>query len=178
MKIPKNAPSPGPALETSTTKPAAITPPVVMSAAASYAGITPKPPAYDPDAAAIFLKAFRPRLDAIASADLLVPRLDIRAAGLAALGVAPAWAVCVEVGGAHSGVVRGAKNMFGNLGGALSSLVIGFALERFGSWQAPLLSVAALYVVAALLWLAIDPAKRIVVDEPAAPISAAAGMGS
>ena len=88
------------------------------------------------------------------------------AAGLAALGVAPAWAVCVEVGGAHAGVVSGAMNMFGNLGGALSPLVIGFSLERFGSWQAPLLSVAALYVVAAVLWLAIDPDRRIVIVEP------------
>ena len=89
------------------------------------------------------------------------------AAGLAALGIAPAWAVCVEVGGAHAGVVSGAMNMFGNLGGALSPLVIGFSLERFGSWQAPLLSVAALYVVAAVLWLEIDPGKRIVIVEPA-----------
>ena len=88
------------------------------------------------------------------------------AAGLAALGVAPAWAVCVEVGGAHAGVVSGAMNMFGNLGGALSPLVIGFSLERFGSWQAPLLSVAALYVVAAVLWLAIDPDRRILIVEP------------
>jgi MFS transporter, ACS family, glucarate transporter len=89
------------------------------------------------------------------------------AAGLAALGIAPAWAVCVEVGGAHAGVVSGAMNMFGNLGGALSPLVIGFSLERFGSWQAPLLSVAALYIVAAVLWLEIDPGKRIVIVEPA-----------
>src|SRR5262249_16066729 len=87
------------------------------------------------------------------------------AAGLAALGVAPGWAVSVEVGGAHAGVVSGAMNMFGNLGGALSPLVIGFSLERFGSWQAPLLSVAALYVVAAVLWLAIDPERRIVIVE-------------
>jgi MFS transporter, ACS family, glucarate transporter len=89
------------------------------------------------------------------------------AAGFAALGIAPGWAVCVEVGGAHAGVVSGAMNMFGNLGGALSPLVIGFSLERFGSWQAPLLSVAALYVVAAVLWLGIDPGKRIAIVEPA-----------
>jgi hypothetical protein len=37
---------------------------------------------------------------------------------------------------------------------------VGFSLERFGSRQAPLLSVAA-YVVAAALWLAIDPGERI-----------------
>jgi nitrate/nitrite transporter NarK len=59
-------------------------------------------------------------------------------------------------------VVSGAMNMFGNLGGALSPVVIGFALQRLGSWQAPLLSVAVLYIVAALAWLAIDPADRLV----------------
>jgi len=83
------------------------------------------------------------------------------AAGLAALGVAPAWAVATDVGGGHAGVVSGAMNMFGNLGGALSPVVIGVTLQRFGSWQAPLLSVAVLYIVAALAWLAIDPADRI-----------------
>ena len=87
MSNPKKKASPGPSLEPSTALPTALAPPIVLSAAASYAGFTPKPPAYDPAAAAAFLAAFRPRLDAIAAADLLVPRLDIRAAALAALGV-------------------------------------------------------------------------------------------
>jgi len=121
-----------------------------------------------------------PLAAAAAVAAVLTPRpglsagLFAAAAGLAALGVAPAWAVCVEVGGAHSGVVSGAMNMFGNLGGALSPLVIGFSLQRFGSWQAPLLSVAALYVAAAFLWLGIDPGRRIAVGEADVPIAAAA----
>jgi len=96
------------------------------------------------------------------------------AAGLAALGVAPAWAVAIDVGGGHSGVVSGAMNMFGNLGGALSPVVIGFALERLGSWQAPLLTVAGLYLVAAVAWLAIDPAERIVAAD-AGPVSDESG---
>lgn len=83
------------------------------------------------------------------------------AAGLAALGVAPAWAAALAIGGRHAGVASGAMNMFGNLGGTLSPLVVGFCLDRFGSWQAPLLSVAALYLVAALCWLAIDPEERL-----------------
>ena len=83
------------------------------------------------------------------------------AAGLAALGVAPAWAVCLEIGGAHAGVVSGAMNTFGNLGGALSPMVVGVCLQRWNSWQAPLLSVAAFYLVAAACWLAIDPEQRI-----------------
>ena len=96
------------------------------------------------------------------------------AAGLGALGVAPAWAVCVELGGTHAGVVSGAMNMFGNLGGALSPLVVGFSVDRLGSWDAPLLSVAVLYVAAALGWLLIDPSRPILVDEPGAVTTAPA----
>jgi MFS transporter, ACS family, glucarate transporter len=90
------------------------------------------------------------------------------AAGLAALGIAPAWVVTVEMGGVHAGVVSGAMNMCGNLGGALSPLVVGFCLERWDSWQAPLFSVAAFYLLAAFCWLLVDPAQRVeVVETPA-----------
>jgi predicted MFS family arabinose efflux permease len=83
------------------------------------------------------------------------------AAGLAALGVAPAWSVCLALGGRHAGVVSGAMNTFGNLGGALSPIVMGAALQRLGSWDLGLYSVAALYLAAALCWLAIDPERPI-----------------
>lgn len=84
------------------------------------------------------------------------------AAGCAALGVAPAWAICLEIGGEHAGVVTGTMNTFGNLGGALSPVVVGFCLKRFTSFDLPLFSVAALYLVAALAWFAVDPEKPLV----------------
>ncbi len=90
------------------------------------------------------------------------------AAGLAGLGIAPAWALCLEIGGPHAGVVTGAMNMFGNLGGTLSPVVVGLCVDRLGSWNAPLYSIAALYLVAALCWLGIDPAQKIFA-EPVAP---------
>jgi ACS family glucarate transporter-like MFS transporter len=83
------------------------------------------------------------------------------AAGLAALGVSPAWAVCLEIGGPHAGVVSGAMNTFGNLGGALSPVVVGLCLQSWNSWNAPLITVAALYVVAAASWVVIDPGEAI-----------------
>ena len=83
------------------------------------------------------------------------------AAGLAALGVAPAWAVCLEIGGRHAGVVSGAMNTFGNLGGSLSPVVVGLCLQRWGSWSAPLITVAAFYLLAAACWLRIDPTEPI-----------------
>jgi ACS family glucarate transporter-like MFS transporter len=87
------------------------------------------------------------------------------AAGLAGLGVAPAWALCVEIGGKHAGVVTGAMNMFGNLGGTLSPVVVGLSIDRLGSWNAPLFSIAALYLVSAACWLAVDPAEKIGAEE-------------
>ena len=83
------------------------------------------------------------------------------AAGSAALGIAPAWSVCLAIGGRHAGVVSGAMNTFGNLGGALLPIVMGAVLEATGSWDLSLYSVAALYGVAALCWLGIDPESPI-----------------
>ncbi len=83
------------------------------------------------------------------------------AAGLAGLGIAPAWTLCVEIAGPHSGVVSGAMNMFGNLGGTLSPVVVGICVDRFGSWNAPLFSIAALYLASALCWLAVDPGAKL-----------------
>ena len=101
-------------------------------------------------------------LGAVATpAPLTATYLLAAAAGLAALGVAPAWAVCLDLGGPHAGVVSGVMNTFGNLGGVLSPLVVGFCLETRGSWNAPLVSVACLYVLAGACWLAIDPRKRL-----------------
>jgi predicted MFS family arabinose efflux permease len=98
----------------------------------------------------------------VATSDALTAALLLAlAAGLAALGVSPAWVVCLEVGGRHAGVVSGAMNTFGNLGGTLSPVVIGLSLQRWGSWTAPLISVAACYLFAAACWLAIDPAEPI-----------------
>jgi MFS family permease len=79
------------------------------------------------------------------------------AAGLAALGVAPAWAVCLAMGGRHAGVVSGAMNTFGNLGGVASPIVVGWCLQWWDSWETPLVTVALLYVFAAVCWLGIDP---------------------
>ena len=81
------------------------------------------------------------------------------AAGLAALGVAPAWSVCLAIGGRHAGVVSGAMNTFGNLGGVASPLVVGISLDAIGSWEVPLYSVVAFYLLAALCWLGIDPGE-------------------
>jgi MFS transporter, ACS family, glucarate transporter len=83
------------------------------------------------------------------------------AAGLAALGVASAWSVCVVIGGRHAGVVSGAMNTFGNLGGVASPIVVGLCLTWWSSWNAPLYTVAGMYVFAAFCWLGVDPTEPL-----------------
>ncbi len=83
------------------------------------------------------------------------------AAGLAALGVSPAWAACLDIGGGHAGLVTGAMNTFGNLGGAVSPVVVGLSLDRWHSYDAPLVSVAIFYLVAAIAWLGIDATRTL-----------------
>jgi ACS family glucarate transporter-like MFS transporter len=71
------------------------------------------------------------------------------------------WAVCLDVGAAHAGVVTGFMNTSGNLGGLVGPLVVGFMVERWQSWSYPFYVTAAVYVMGALAWLAVDPRKRI-----------------
>jgi MFS family permease len=77
------------------------------------------------------------------------------------LGLAAAWAVCLDVGRRHAGVVTGAMNTFGNLGGMLAPLVVGLVVERSGSWTIAFYVSAAVYAMGALLWLAVDPTHRL-----------------
>src|SRR5262249_26672377 len=92
-----------------------------------------------PVAKAVFLAC------ALASADL-------------ALGAC--WAVPIDVAPDHAGVVSGCMNTLGNLGGLLCPLVIGFAVDRWGSWTFPFYVTAAVYASGRLAWLTIDPQRR------------------
>jgi MFS transporter, ACS family, glucarate transporter len=83
------------------------------------------------------------------------------AAGCAGAGIAPAWAICVEIGGAHSAVVSGAMNTFGNIGGAICPIAMAFLVQRLDSWTVPLFTIAGMYLAAAACWLAIDPRLKL-----------------
>jgi len=83
------------------------------------------------------------------------------AATTAALAVAPAWAACLDIGSRHVGVVSGAMNTFGNLGGTLSPVVMGLCLTRWHSWDMPLFSLSVFYLLAGACWLLIDPLEKL-----------------
>lgn len=77
------------------------------------------------------------------------------AAGAAALVVVPAWTVYSWLGGQHAGTVTGAMNMFGNLGGARNSLLVGWSRDACSSWSLVFCSMAAAYAAAMWLWVRI-----------------------
>jgi ACS family glucarate transporter-like MFS transporter len=78
-----------------------------------------------------------------------------------------AWAVCLDVGGPRVGAISGAMNMAGQAGGFCGALAFGYLVEATGSYQVPVLLMAGLAAVAALMWLRIDP-RRELLQPPAA----------
>jgi MFS transporter, ACS family, glucarate transporter len=84
------------------------------------------------------------------------------AAFFQAVTVAPAWAVCLDVGHRRAGLVTGCMNTSGNLGGALGPVVTGFIVQYSGSWDYPFYLTAAIFAVGAILWMTVDPKQRLV----------------
>jgi sugar phosphate permease len=78
------------------------------------------------------------------------------------------WAVCLDVGADNAGVVTGFMNTSGNLGGFVGPLVVGYAVERWGTWALPFYITAGVYAAGAVAWLAINPEQRIDAPPPTA----------
>jgi ACS family glucarate transporter-like MFS transporter len=71
------------------------------------------------------------------------------------------WAACIDIGGAHTAVLGAAMNTTGQIGSILSPVVAGWVVSHFSSWQTPLLIMGGLYVLSAILWMFVDPRKRV-----------------
>jgi MFS family permease len=109
------------------------------------------------------------------------------------LAMGSAWATCQDIGRRHAAIVAGCMNTIGNLGGAVSSYVIGDLLLRSrsgyltahgvaadGFGQLPIadqaaallpgynwnfLTFAAMYAGAVVLWLCIDATKPVFTED-------------
>ena len=94
---------------------------------------------------------------AVAKAVLLALAL-----GAADFALSACWAVCLDIGLAHAGVITACMNTVGNLGGFVGPIVVGYMVDRWHSWTMPLYLTAGVYAFGAVAWLAIDPEKKIV----------------
>ena len=98
--------------------------------------------------------------NSIAAAILLAATL-----GVADLSVSSCWSICHDIGGRHAGIVTGAMNTWGNIGGALSPLVVGYAVGWWNSWMVPFYITAGVYLFGAICTFFVDPRKRVVMNE-------------
>lgn len=78
------------------------------------------------------------------------------------LSMSPAWAMCHDVGGEAAGTVTGAMNTLGNLGGAISPLVVGYSVQLWDSWLTPLVITAGVYACGGVLTLLSNPHRRMI----------------
>ena len=72
------------------------------------------------------------------------------------------FAVCLDIGGAYAGAMVGAMNTAGQIGSFLSSVVFGYLVGRYGSYNAPFIPMAALLLIGAWLWLNVDPTQQLI----------------
>lgn len=109
------------------------------------------------------------------------------------LTMGSAWSVCQDIGRRYAAIVAGCMNTIGNLGGAAAGWVTGkilslslsdyaaahdMAVDKLDpaqkvvgilpGYHVNFISFAAVYVVAALLWLRIDATKPVVPEEESA----------
>ena len=82
--------------------------------------------------------------------------------GVIDLMLPSAWAICADIGRRYAGAVSGAMNTAGNIGGFVCATVFGYVVQSTGNYNAPLFVIAAMLVIAALLFLRIDPTKPLV----------------
>jgi MFS transporter, ACS family, glucarate transporter len=92
--------------------------------------------------------------------------LTVALAGLE-LTVSCSWAMCIDMGGSFSGSVASVMNTWGNIGGAVSPIMVPYLVThtRFG-WTSPFFLGSSLCLFSALLVSRIDP-RRSCVDMPA-----------
>ena len=72
-----------------------------------------------------------------------------------------AWALCLDIGKDYAGVVSGAMNSAGNLGGFLCSIVFGYLVKASGQYNWSVAVVGIMVMLSAVLFLRIDPDKKV-----------------
>jgi ACS family glucarate transporter-like MFS transporter len=86
----------------------------------------------------------------------------VLACGAGALYVSQScfWSVTADYAGEHAGVVSGAMNMGGQLGGAVTASLTPLVASHFG-WEASFLTAAMLATGGSLAWLVVNPDARL-----------------
>jgi MFS transporter, ACS family, glucarate transporter len=98
-----------------------------------------------------------------------------------------AWSVCLDVGRKYAGAVTGAMNTAGQIGSFISSVLFGYFViwsdgllasfdlpVRYGirdlRYEVPLVPMAVMLTISALLWLKIDPERQLIPEDEATAV--------
>jgi sugar phosphate permease len=82
--------------------------------------------------------------------------------------VGVSWAIPLDIGGDYAGSIASVMNTFGNLGSALSPVLLAYLVGFYG-WNTPFMVCCALCIAGALLSLGINADRKIIWD-PAAQL--------
>jgi sugar phosphate permease len=85
-----------------------------------------------------------------------------------------AFCVCLDVGGNHAGSVSGLMNCVGQMGAFFLAIVFGKIVDTTQSFNAPLFVISGLLFIGSLLWLLIDPTKKLISENKAIEIKGTA----
>ncbi|HXY10976.1 MAG TPA: MFS transporter, partial [Terriglobales bacterium] len=108
----------------------------------------------------------------------------VLAGGAGALYLAQSsfWSVSADIAGGSAGSISGFMNMGAQIGGAVTASLTPWIAGHFG-WTASFLTAALLCLIGAALWLGVNPAAIVIVDEAgfrsavsAPPVSASGGQ--
>ncbi|MES1975130.1 MAG: MFS transporter [Pseudomonadota bacterium] len=76
------------------------------------------------------------------------------------LTVGVSWAVTLDIGGNYAGSVSAVMNTCGNIGGAIASFATGY-IVTYAGWNPAFFVMAALSLIAAVLFLGIDASRPL-----------------
>jgi MFS family permease len=71
------------------------------------------------------------------------------------------WASCMDIGGENTAVLSATMNTTGQLGSIIGPVVTGWIVQSLADWQMPLRIMGGLYLLSAVLWLWIDPRRKL-----------------
>ena len=71
------------------------------------------------------------------------------------------FGVCLDIGRGHAGAVTGLMNTASQVGAFISTVSYGYIVDRFHSYNAPFVPMAAVLFVGAGLWFRIDAAEEL-----------------
>lgn len=78
---------------------------------------------------------------------------------------AAAFGVCIDVGGNRAGAVSGLMNCVGQIGAFFLAIVFGKIVDTTNSFDAPLFVIGTLMAIGSLLWLFVDPTKKLEISD-------------